>query len=181
MIRKYFYFLCKLIVNSYGWKSAKSLAGDERKLQLQKLVVAEPLGIGRLTLIQTIFGALSSSELCYYVNKLPDATWNALFAFFSDHKNNNCLQVLFLTNLQNFMMIMEQQTLTRIWIKLNSIGSLRVVVEQIYQNNVVLPVYNPNAPNNANNAPFFCPQNSCLPQPGQSSLFQQVFGQAPQQ
>ncbi|KAL4492008.1 hypothetical protein ABPG72_008429 [Tetrahymena utriculariae] len=130
--KRHFKILCKLIINSYGWKSKKS----DSFLKLQKdQLIDQPIGSARLLLLETLYLIIKeeTEHKVEMIEFIPETCWNALFNFFFNDKNNTVYQAKFFQFYQECLQYFKMHTFFSIWIKLNYIQNLVAIHENIHQ------------------------------------------------
>ncbi|KAL4439589.1 hypothetical protein ABPG74_003991 [Tetrahymena malaccensis] len=130
--KRHFKILCKLIINSYGWKLKKS----DSILKLQKgQIIDQPIGSARLLLLETLYLIIKeeTEHKVEMIEFIPETCWNALFNFFFNDKNNTVYQAKFFQFYEECLQYFKMHTFFSIWIKLNYIQNLVAIHENIHQ------------------------------------------------
>ncbi|EAS03235.2 calcium-translocating P-type ATPase, PMCA-type family protein (macronuclear) [Tetrahymena thermophila SB210] len=130
--KRHFKILCKLIINSYGWKLKKS----DSFLKLQKdQLIDQPIGSARLLLLETLYLIIKeeTEHKVEMIEFIPETCWNALFNFFFNDKNNTVYHAKFFQFYEECLQYFKMHTFFSIWIKLNYIQNLLTIHENIHQ------------------------------------------------
>jgi hypothetical protein len=130
-----FQFLCKAIIHSHAW-----INRNDTKVYLQTLKVKEPLGSGRILLVETLKLIIKNDYINSYsiIHEINDTCWHTLIIWFFEKKNNSIYQQIFFELIQIVLLHTNEKLILTLLLKLNILSNMYKTWFDICQNSVFI-------------------------------------------